>query len=109
MDRDDAEQLSQIKRNLPFLEYTYSKKECEYLIIEAGFKYIETYWLYPDYRLPQNIIPLNNPNAVKFFVDNLLKPQNFGSNMLYSIYLFYRFCDPKIIADFVGHYGFLCY
>lgn len=109
MERDDAEQLSQSVRHLPFLEYTYSRKDYENLIREAGFNHIETYWLYPDYRLPQYIIPLNNQNAVKFFVDGLLKPQDYGSNILYSIYQFYRFCDRKIIGDFVGHYGFVCY
>ena len=108
LERGDAEQLSQEVRNLPFVEYTYERKEYEDLIREAGFKYIETYWLFPDYRLPQYIIPLNSQNAIKFFVDELLKPEDYGSGIFYSIYQFYKFCNPKIIGDFVGHYGFLC-
>lgn len=108
MERDDAEQLSQSVRSLPFLEYTFTREEYEDLIREAGFKYIEAYWLFPDYRLPQYIIPLNSQNAIKFFVDELLKPEDYGRGILYSIYQFYRFCDPEIIGDFVGHYGFVC-
>ncbi|MBM3282672.1 class I SAM-dependent methyltransferase [Candidatus Gottesmanbacteria bacterium] len=108
MDRGDAEQLSQNVRSLPFLEYTYTRWEYENLIREAGFKYIEAYWLFPDYRLPQYIIPLNSQNAIKFFVDELLRPEDYGRGILYSIYQFYKFCDPKIIGEFVGHFGFLC-
>lgn len=107
--RTDANQLSYNMRKLPFLEYTHSRKEYEELIQEAGFKHIEAYWLYPDYRLPLYIIPLDNQNAVKFFVDKLLKPDSYENSILYSVYQFYRFCNPKIISDFVGHYGFLCY
>lgn len=107
--RTDANQLSYNMRKLPFLEYTHSRKEYEELIREAGFKHIETYWLYPDYRLPQYIIPLDNQNAVKFFVEELLKPEDHNSDILYAIYQFYRFCDPKVLVDFIGHYGFLCY
>ena len=109
IERGDAEQLSRNVRNLPFLEYTYTRKEYEDLIREAGFKYIEAYWLFPDYRLPQYIIPLNSQNAIKFFVNELLRPEDYGGGILYSIYQFYRFCDPNIIGDFVGHFGFLCY
>jgi len=109
LERSDAEQLSRNIRNLPFREYTYSRQEYEKLIKEAGFEQVETYWLYPDYRLPQYIIPLGNVNAVKYFVNELLKPQNPDNNILYSIYQFYKFCDPKVICDFVGHYGFVCY
>ncbi len=107
--RADANQLSYNMRKLPFLEYTYSRREYEKLIHEAGFKHIEAYWLYPDYRLPNYIIPLDNKNAVKFFADGLLKPSQHNSNISYAMYQFYRFCDPKVAVDFVGHYGFLCY
>jgi len=109
MDREEAEKLSKNVRGMPFLEYTYSKQEYEELLKEAGFKHIEAYWLYPDYRLPQYMIPLDNTNAVKFFVEELLTPDDYNNNVFYSIYQFYKFCSPQIISDFIGHYGFLCY
>ena len=109
MERGDADQLSQDVRHLPFLEYTYTKTEYEDLIKEAGFENTEAYWLFPDYRLPQYIIPLGSPNALSFFVRELLKPEDYGGGILYSLYQFYRFCDVRTVADFVGHFGFLSY
>lgn len=109
MGRSDAQQLSYDIKNLPFLEYTYSRKECLDLIREAGFDNVEAYWFYPDYRLPQFIIPLNNLNALKFFVENFLPPPDSKDRELYSIYQFYKFAAPETVRDFVGHFGFVCY
>jgi len=109
MPQNKGEKLSQGMRGRSFLERTYSLRETENLLKKGGFDKVEPYWIYPDYRLPEAIIPLSNPAAISYFVENLLQPQAFNSQSSFVEYLFYRFNDPDVVKDFVGHYCFLCW
>jgi SAM-dependent methyltransferase len=106
MERDNADQFSRSKRGLPF-----SALLKEGMQALSGTPALNTWKLTGSTPIigSSAYCSLNNPNAVKYFVDNLLKPQDFSTEMRYSMYLFYRFCDPVIVSDFVGHFGFLCH
>lgn len=105
---EEADKLSHTMRGFPFLERTYSLRETKDLLVKGGFTHVEAFWIYPDYRLPEAIIPLSNKNAIRYFIHHLLKPQDFSSQNSFVEYLFYRFNDPEVVMDFVGHYCFLC-
>jgi len=104
--RDEAEILSQDIRRRPYLEFTYSKDEYIELLREAGFDEIQTFWLYPNYRLPNYIIPLEKPNIVKSFIEEHLDPRDFGASES-SLYHFYRFLDPLTLPNYIRDFGFL--
>ena len=104
--REKAEALSQDLRGSSYLELTHSKDDYIKLLKEAGFEKIETFWLYPNYRTPHYIIPLDKPKIIKFFVDNLLDPREFGGKE-YCLYQFYQFLDPIMIANHIRDFGFL--
>ena len=103
-----ADALSLGMRGKRFLERTYSLRETEDLLKEGGFSQIESYWMYPNYRLPEALIPLAHTGAIEYFLENLLSPSRLTSQSQFVQYLFYRFNDPAIIRDFVGNYCFLC-
>jgi len=107
MRRDDAEILSQDLRGCPYLELTHSKDEYIELLKEAGFEQIQTFWLYPAYRLTTYIIPLDKPNIVKWFVEEHLDPRDFGDPTSSFLYHFYRFLDPMVVSNYVRDFGFL--
>lgn len=104
-----AEALSQGIRGKSFLERTYSLRETEDLLIQGGFSHVESYWSYPNYRLPEALVPLSHSGAIQYFVEHLLSPSRIASQSQFVQYLFYRFNDPTIIRDFVGNYCFLCW
>ena len=106
MKRDEAEMLSQDFRGRPYLELTHSKDEYIELLKEAGFEEIQAFWLYPDYRMPHYIIPLDKPNIVKSFVEEHLDPRDFRG-IESSLYRFYQFLDPLVLSNYVGYFGFL--
>jgi len=109
MNRDDSNILSQDLRNgSPYLEQTHSKDEYLELFKEAGFVDIQTFWLYPDYRLPNYIIPLDQSNIVKSFIEGFLDPRDF-SGIESDLYQFYRYLDPNVISNHVRDFGFLAF
>lgn len=108
MSENQANSLSMAIRKIPFLEKTYSLEEYFTLLKDAGFKNIEAFWMYPDYRLPEFIIPLSKPNAIRYCIENLIKPHAAMTQDAYSEYLFYFFNEPNITKHFFGHFCFLC-
>jgi len=108
LSRPDADQLSHAIRGVPFLEHTYSRGEAESLLRQAGFERIETYWMYPNYRWPEYMVPLDNRAATLFFVNRMLSPQDFSDGGRLVEYLFYSLTEPSALGAFVGHYGFVC-
>ena len=48
--------ISKIFLGRPYVNWIYSKKELENLLKELGFKNIQTYFAFPDYRFPEIII-----------------------------------------------------
>ncbi|MBW2021021.1 MAG: methyltransferase domain-containing protein [Deltaproteobacteria bacterium] len=106
MERDEAEIFSQDLRGKPYLELTHSKEECIELLKEAGFEEIQAFWLYPNYRFLNYVIPLDKPSIVRSFIEDHLDPRDFcGAES--SLYRFYRFFDPMVVSHHVGHFGFL--
>ena len=106
IDREQANMLSQDLRGRTYLELTYSKDECIELLKEAGFEDIQAFWLYPDYRWPIYVIPLDRPNIVKSFIEEHLNPRDFGG-VEFPLYNFYRFTDPLVVSNHVRDFGFL--
>ena len=105
LNRERANQLSLDIRNQPFLEYTYSKEECHDLLQSAGFDGVKGYWLRPDYSTPNYIIPLDNDNILKYFIEERLNPWDFqGARSL--LYRLYRMLPPSEISNHVEFYGF---
>jgi len=56
--RKVANIISNIWYGRPYVNYLYSHKELEELIKKAGFREVEKYASFPDYRFPMKIIPL---------------------------------------------------
>jgi SAM-dependent methyltransferase len=106
MDNHYADALSRDLRGKPYLELTHSKNEYIELLKEAGFEQIQVFWLYPNYRLPDHIIPLDHVNSVQTFVETHLDPRDFGGKEM-LLYPFYRFLDPTVISNYVRDFGFL--
>ena len=50
---------SKIKLGKPYVNYIYSKNQLIELLQESNFKDIDVYAVFPDYRFPKKIIPLN--------------------------------------------------
>jgi SAM-dependent methyltransferase len=106
MDGHHADALSRDLRGKPYLELTHSKDGYVELLKEAGFEQIQAFWLYPNYRLPNYIIPLDHVNGVQSFVETHLDPRDFGGKEM-LLYPFYRFLDPKVILNCVRDFGFV--
>ena len=105
LDRERANQLSLDIRNKPFVEYTYSRDECHNLLQGAGFDAVKGFWLRPDYSTPHYIIPLENDNILKYFIEERLNPWDFqGPRSL--LYRLYRMLPPSEISNHVEFYGF---
>jgi SAM-dependent methyltransferase len=101
-----ADALSWDLRGKPYLELTHSKDGYVELLKEAGFEQIQVFWLYPNYRLPNYIIPLDHVNSVRSFVEKHLDPRDFGGKEM-LLYPFYRFLDPLVIPKYVRDFGFV--
>ena len=88
------------------MELTHSKDGYVDLLKEAGFDQIQVFWLYPNYRLPNYIIPLDHVDSVRSFIEKHLDPRDFGGKerLLYPLY---RFLDSKVIPNYVRDFGFL--
>lgn len=106
MDDDYADALSWDVRGKPYLELTHSKDGYVDLLKEAGFDQIQVFWLYPNYRLPNYIIPLDHVDSVRSFIEKHLDPRDFGGKerLLYPLY---RFLDSKVVPNYVRDFGFL--
>jgi ABC-type polysaccharide/polyol phosphate transport system ATPase subunit/2-polyprenyl-3-methyl-5-hydroxy-6-metoxy-1,4-benzoquinol methylase len=44
---------------------TYTKREYEKMLIDSGFKKISFYAAYPDYKIPNNILNIDNDDSIK--------------------------------------------
>jgi hypothetical protein len=54
----------------PLRIFTYAREEYRLILREAGFSNIKFYASFPDYKLPQVIIPADDPNDVnQFFIE----------------------------------------
>lgn len=106
MNREQAEMLSQDLRGRPYLELTHSKEEYIELLKEAGFDEIQAFWLHPDYAFTNYFIPLDKPNIVKYFIEEMLNPWEFPGARA-PLYRFYRLLDPSVVSNHVEFFGFL--
>ncbi len=106
LSRPQAEMLSQDLRGSSYLELTYSRDEYIELLAEAGFSDVQAFWLYPDYAFTNYFIPLDEPNIIKYFIEEHLNPWDFTGARA-PLYRFYRLLDPRIVRDYVEFYGFL--
>jgi len=55
--------LSRFQLKRPYVNWLYSFKELEKLLIEAGFSSVDSYLCFPDYRFPERIVPYSNDLA----------------------------------------------
>lgn len=106
LDREMANMLSKDMRGQPYLEYTYTPDEMVTLLREAGFSDIQSYWLHPDYAFTNYFIPLDKPEAIRYFVDELLNPWDF-QGARFPIYRFYRLMNPEFIRKHIEFLGFI--
>lgn len=61
--------------------FTYTHAEYEQLFREAGFSGIETHGAFPDYKLPELILPLDPAaRANQYLRENPIPPEHDGSN-----------------------------
>lgn len=63
--------------------FTYTLAEYQSLLSEAGFSQAHFFAALPDYKVPQQIISLDEPNALDaFFLEGHFTPEHDGSNGL---------------------------
>lgn len=58
--------ISKIRFGRSYVNYIYSKNELKNLLTDSGYKNIEFFATFPDYRFPKKIIPLNKNFNNKF-------------------------------------------
>ena len=58
--------ISKIRFGRSYVNYIYSKNELKNLLTDSGFKKIEFFATFPDYRFQKKIIPLNKNYNNKF-------------------------------------------
>jgi len=107
MDREAADRYSRETRGQPFLELTHSLPEYRSLLAEAGFQRVESYWLYPDYRLTHAVVPVDEAGIARWFTDQHLDPRRHRRPFEQSLYSFFRFSPPDFMAHSVRDYGFV--
>lgn len=64
--RQIANFISKIYYNRSYVNYIYSIKELENLLITAGFNVTDKYAVFPDYRLPQRIIDFKTRDTANY-------------------------------------------
>lgn len=106
MDDHHADAFSWDVRGKPYLELTHSRDGYLELLKEAGFDQIQVFWLYPNYRLPNYIIPLDHLESVRWFVETHLDPRDYGGKEM-LLYPLYRFLDSNVIPEYVRDFGFV--
>ncbi len=52
-----ADAISRLILGRPYVNYIYSFPDLKALILSAGFKHVDLYMAYPDYRYPSQILP----------------------------------------------------
>lgn len=107
MDREPADRYSRETRGEPYLELTHSLPDYRLLLAEAGFRSVESYWLYPDYRLTHAVVPVDEPGIARWFTDQHLDPRRHRSLFEQSLYSFFRYSPPEFLAYSVRDYGFV--
>ncbi len=107
MDREASDRYSRETRGTPFLEWTYTLQEYLALLNEAGFAQVEPYWLYPNYRLPNALVPADHPAAARWFTEEFLDPRQYGSRMQRDLYTYLRFAPPAHMTHAVRDFGFV--
>jgi len=109
MDREAADRYSRDTRDRPFLELTHSLPDYRKLLAEAGFQRVESYWLYPDYRLTHAVVPVDDPAVARWFSDQHLDPRPHHRLFEQGLYSFFRFSPPDFLAYSVRDYGFVAW
>lgn len=109
MDREAADRYSRDTRDRPFLELTHSLPDYRTLLAEAGFQRVESYWLYPDYRLTHAVVPVDDPAVARWFSDQHLDPRSHHRLFEQGLYSFFRFSPPDFLAYSVRDYGFVAW
>ena len=66
-----ADVYSGIARGQPYRAYTHSLRTYKGMFTEAGFSEIDTYSPLPSYRNFWYVLPLENRNVMKYFLDHL--------------------------------------
>lgn len=69
--RDEADILSIAARGTPYHIRTHSRADYEQLLRIAGFQSVSFYAPYPDYRLWSALIPLDNPDLLRFYLERI--------------------------------------
>ena len=90
----------------PYVNWIYSKKELENILIKLGYKNIEFYFAFPDYRFPEKIIhsekSLNNFYPTINFRDknrNIKIKRFFGFIIEYIVFRILKF--KQIVPSFI--------
>lgn len=109
MDPEARDRYSRETRGQPFLELTHSLPEYRQLLADAGFARADSYWLHPDYRLTNALVPVDNPEITRWFTDQHLDPRGYYGPFQQSMYSFYRYSPPEFLADSIRDYGFVAY
>jgi hypothetical protein len=65
----------------PLRSFTYTRVELEQMFNAAGFRDLRFFAALPDYKLPQQIIPLDPPGLLdEYFLQDHFVPEHDGSN-----------------------------
>lgn len=107
MEREAGERYSRDARRQPLLELTHSLPDYRALLREAGFPGVEAYWLHPDYRLPHAVVPVDDPDIARWYVDQHLDPRWYGGPLHQAMYSYYRYAPAEFLAHSVRDYGFV--
>lgn len=100
LDRGEAATLSHDIRKQPYTELTYSGQEYLKLLNSAGFRNIQTYWLYPDYAFINYIVPIN---AIRYFIDEHILPPIKNKEQ----YIMMKYMSDEFVSNHVQFYGFV--
>ena len=68
-----ANLITRILRRKKYRIYTYSFNDYKKMLEEAGFKNIEFYYVWPDYRDPKYIFAEKDRNIFKYYLEHFIK------------------------------------
>lgn len=78
LDREKANEYSRKKLGRDYRTYTYDQRTHKEMLTTVGFKEIDFYYPYPDYKTMQCVMDLDS-NVIKYFNENIMKKESVES------------------------------
>lgn len=68
-----ADRVTRILRKKPYRTYTYSFNGLKRMLEKAGFRDVEFYYVWPDYRNPKYIFAEKDRNIFRYYLEHFIK------------------------------------